>query len=49
MKAGAQCHGLWVANYGNQQTKLRPWNRDQMCDFCKINPKKKEINNESMY
>ncbi|MBS9388030.1 MAG: hypothetical protein HEQ33_03640 [Dolichospermum sp. WA123] len=30
MKAGAQCHGLWVANYGNQQPKLRPWNRYQI-------------------
>ncbi|MBK1989994.1 hypothetical protein A0J48_021100 [Sphaerospermopsis aphanizomenoides BCCUSP55] len=30
MKAGTQCHGLWVANYGNQQPKLRNWNRAQI-------------------
>ncbi|BAY66524.1 family 24 glycoside hydrolase [Calothrix brevissima NIES-22] len=29
MRAGAQCHGLWVANYGHQITKIRPWDRDQ--------------------
>jgi len=28
MKAGAQCHGLWVANYGNNQPQIHPWNRD---------------------
>jgi hypothetical protein len=40
MKAGAQCHGLWVANYGNNPTKLRNWNRDQVAPAnpvpCKV-------------
>ena len=39
IKAGAQCHGLWVANYG-KETNLRPWNRDQIAPAnpvpCKV-------------
>jgi peptidoglycan hydrolase-like protein with peptidoglycan-binding domain len=29
MKSGAQCHGLWVANYGNNQALIYPWNKDK--------------------
>lgn len=28
MKEGAQCHGLWVANYDNQ-SQISPWNREK--------------------
>ncbi len=29
IKAGAECHGLWVANYGsNTNSRLRPWDRE---------------------
>lgn len=27
MKSGAQCHGLWVANYGTNQALIYPWNK----------------------
>ena len=29
MKSGAQCHGLWVANYGNNQALIYPWSKDK--------------------
>lgn len=29
MKSGAQCHGLWVANYGSNQALISPWNKDK--------------------
>ncbi len=29
MKEGAQCHGLWVANY-DKQPQISPWNREKV-------------------
>ncbi len=28
VKAGAECHGLWVANYGNNNPWLQPWSTE---------------------
>ena len=31
MKEGAQCHGLWVANYGHQwRPQISPWNAEEV-------------------